>query len=318
MSSATTLLSRGTATAAGLIAGALLLPGCEAPAGTDSGDGEAAAEVEVPAAGPGWNRIAALLARGEVVFGIFSGEKTPENARLVAGQDLADFVFYSMETGPFDVPGMAAYQEALSPPAGRGPVNPHPLALRIPPIRDGREEAAARTAAGLDAGAYAIVFPHVESADEARHAVAAMRPERVGGLRSAAAPEAARVFGVPEVEYRERADLWPLDPAGELISMVLIEDRVGVDNASEIVAVPGVSVTFPGPGDLRRAYEGDMEAVEAAIQTVLAACLAADVPCGITAGPDDIAERIGQGFRVFIVTSADALSVGQQAAGRTP
>ena len=99
--------------------------------------------------------------------------------------------------------------------------------------------------------------------------------------------------------------------------MVLIEDRIGVANASEIVAVPGVSVAFPGPGDLRRAYKGDMEAVERAIQTVLAACLEADVPCGITAGPEDIAERIRQGFRVFIVTSAEALSVGHQAASRS-
>ena len=60
-----------------------------------------------------------------------------------------------------------------------------------------------------------------------------------------------------------------------------------------------------------------MEAVERAIQTVLAACLEADVPCGITAGPEDIAERIRQGFRVFIVTSAEALSVGHQAASRS-
>ena len=298
----------------GLAAGSA---GCGAPAaeGPDSAAPAEGAET-VASAGPEWNRIAALLAEGEVVFGIFSGEKTPENARVVAEQELADFVFYSMETGPFDIPGMAAFQEALSPPAERGAANPHPVALRIPPIRDGLEEAAVRTAAGLDAGAYAIVFPHVETADEARHAAASMRPEQAGGLRAGDFSEAARVFGVSAAAYRERADLWPLDPAGELISMVLIEDRIGVENAAEIVAVPGVSVAFPGPGDLRRAYEGDMEAVEGAIQTVLAACLEAGVPCGITAGPDDIGERIAQGFRVFIVTSAEALSVGHRAAGR--
>jgi 2-keto-3-deoxy-L-rhamnonate aldolase RhmA len=82
------------------------------------------------------------------------------------------------------------------------------------------------------------------------------------------------------------------------------------------VATRGVSVVFAGPGDLRRAYEGDMEAVENAIQTVLAACLAHDVPCGITAGVADIAERIEQGFRVFIVTDAEAIPVGRAAAGR--
>ena len=77
-----------------------------------------------------------------------------------------------------------------------------------------------------------------------------------------------------------------------------------------------MSVVIPGPGDLRRAYNRDMEAVESAIQTVLAACKEFDVPCGITAGPDDIGERLEQGFRMIIVTSPDALAVGRRAAGR--
>ena len=276
-------------------------------------------ETDQPATnGPRWNRMASLLAEGHAVFGIFSGEKTPETAKEMAKRRLADFVFYSMETGPFDIPAMAAYQEALSPPAERGSANPHPLALRIPPIRDGRREAAERAAAGLDAGVYAIVFPHVETAEEARHAVASLRPESAGGLRGAFDAEAARFFGVSPEEYAGRAEVWPLDPAGELVNMVLIEDRQGVANALDIVSTPGVSVAFPGPGDLRRAYEGDMEAVEAAIQTVLAACKQARVPCGITAGPEDIAARIEQGFRVFIVTSPEALAVGHEAAGRPP
>jgi 4-hydroxy-2-oxoheptanedioate aldolase len=279
-------------------------------------DEDAAETAAAGGDGPSWNRIASLLAGGQVVFGIFSGEKTPETAMEMAKLELADFVFYSLESGPFDLPTMSTYQEALSPPDARGAMNPHPIALRIPPIRDGMEEAAERTAAGLDAGAYSIVFPHVETADEAQHAVASMRPVRSGGLRGDAGAEAARVFGVSPEDYASRADVWPLDPQGELVSMVLIEDQIGVANALDIVSTPGVSVAFPGPGDLRRAYEGDMEAVEGAIQTVLAACQEAGVPCGVTAGPDDIATRIEQGFRVFIVTSPEALAVGHQAAGR--
>ena len=290
---------------------------CAAPEGGDQAPPEAAEEGTAPGGeAPSWNRVGALLAEGQVVFGIFSGERTPETAAQVAQQELADFVFYSLETGPFDLPTMSAYQEALSPPAARGAANPHPVLLRIPPIRDGMEAAAERTAAGLDAGAYGIVFPHVETAEEARHAVASMRPEGTGGLRGAPAAEAARVFGASPEEYAARADVWPLDPAGELVSMLLIEDEIGIANALEIVSTPGISIVSPGPGDLRRAYEGDMEAVEAAIQTVLAACLETGVPCGITAGPDDIAARIEQGFRVFIVTSPEALAVGHEAAGR--
>ncbi len=305
--------------AAALLAAVLPLAGaaCGGPAGDsasdDASDMEAAPAAEDPAR---WNRIVTLLEAGEVVFGVFSGEQTPESASQRAGLELTDFVFYSMETGPFDIPTMEAYQEALSAPDGRGPDNSHPLVLRIPPIRDGMDEAAERTAAGLDAGVYGIVFPHVETAGEAAHAVASMRPQSAGGLRGAPAAGAARQFGVSEAEYAARADVWPAHPDGELVNMLLIEDQVGVENALEIASTPGVSIVFPGPGDLRRAYEGDMEAVEAAIQTVLAACVEAGVPCGITAGPQDIAERIEQGFRVFIVTSEEALAAGHQAAGR--
>ncbi len=113
------------------------------------------------------------------------------------------------------------------------------------------------------------------------------------------------------------ADLWPLNPDGQLVSLLLIEDKVGIANAREIVSTEGVSIVFPGPGDLRRAYERDAEAIEAAIQTVLAACKEFDVVCGITAGVDDIAERLAQGFRVIIVTQTEAITVGCQAASRT-
>ncbi|HEY7698934.1 MAG TPA: aldolase/citrate lyase family protein, partial [Vicinamibacteria bacterium] len=96
----------------------------------------------------------------------------------------------------------------------------------------------------------------------------------------------------------------------------IIEDRIGVSNAREIVSTPGVDIVFPGPGDLRRAYDGDKDEVEKAIQKVLSACQEFHVVCGITAGPDDIEKRLSEGFRVFIVTNADALPIGRRAASR--
>ena len=205
---------------AGLVACSSPPAGEEMPA-----EEEAAEPVAAGNGGPSWNRVASLLKDGQVVFGIFSGERTPETAMEMAQQELADFIFYSLERGPFDLPTMSAYQEALSPPDARGSANPHPVLLRIPPIRDGMDEAAERTAAGLDAGVYGIVFPHVETAEEARHAVASMTLASAGGLRGDADSEAARVFGVSPEDYAARAGVWPLDPAGELVSFLLIEDK---------------------------------------------------------------------------------------------
>ena len=271
--------SRGPAAPALLLATATAVASCAPPGDAPDAGAPSAASAS------GANRMVELLAGGQPVFGIFSGEHTPGQGARMARNREADFVFYSLESGPFDIPAMEAYMEGMR--EGAGDYAPQPVALRIPPIRDGTDSARARARAGLDAGVNSIVYPHVESVEEAELAV--------GALGGAA---------------------WPGNPDGNLVNILLIEDRVGIERAAEIVRTPGVSVVIPGPGDLRRAYEGDVEAVEAAIQTVLAECLAAGVACGITAGPDDIGERLDQGFRFFIVTSPEALTVGRAHAGR--
>lgn len=262
------------------------------------------------------NKIVTLLEADKPVFGVFSGPKTPESAMAVAKTE-ADFVFYSMERGPFDVPAMQVYMQFMMDRAmlAESSFNEQPILTRIPPIRDGEVEALDRTQRLLDAGVYGVVFPHVETADEAAWAVRAMR-YRPEGARPAGSGVAARYWGVSQDEYLRRADVWPLNPNGELVSFLLIEDQAGIDNVRDIVATEGVSIVSPGPGDLRQLYDGDMEKVESAIQTVLAACQEHDVPCGITAGPDDIEQRLDEGFRVIIVTAPEAIAVGRRSAGR--
>ena len=235
------------------------------------------------AAGP--SSIAQLLADGQAVFGVFPGPSTREQGALMGQNRELDFVFYSLESGPFDIMTTRLYMEGIA--EGSGENAPHPLVLRIPPIRNGVAEAEANAAEALAAGVGGIVFPHAESAEDAGVAVSVMGDE-----------------------------LWPGNPSGTLLSILIVEDAEAVDRVDEIVATPGVSVVFAGPGDLRRAYQGDMEAVEAAIQRVLAACQRHGVPCGITAGVNDIAERIEQGFRMFIVSDPAAVTAGREAAGR--
>lgn len=263
-----------------LVAAALLPFAMSACGGGD--DGEDISEGTMSPAAQ--NTIIELLEDGQVVFGIFSGEQTPEGGRLMAQNTDVDFVFYSLESGPFDLDAMGGYIRGLDEAsAGATP----PIALRIPPIRDDREAALDRTRRGLAAGATSIVYPHVESVEDA-----ALAAEAVGSR------------------------LWPSNPDGDVVNVFLLEDQIAIERAREITSAAGAGVVIPGPGDLRRAYEGDMEAVEGAIQTVLAACLEFDVPCGITAGVDDIGTRIEQGFRFFIVTQPEAIAVGRAAAGR--
>ena len=266
----------------GVAGGLVPFHGCGGVPGEEDADGvDAAAEPEAAAD----TRIVDRLAAGDAIFGLFSGDHTPEAGAAMAANRPLDFVFYSLESGPFDIPALEGYADGMA--EAFGDEAPHPMLLRIPPIRDGHDEARDRAAQGLAAGVSGIVYPHVETPEEAALAVDALG-------------DAA----------------WPANPDGHLISFFLIEDQLGIDNVREIVSTPGVSAVSPGPGDLRRVYDGDMEKVEEAIQIVLAACLEFDVPCGVTAGVDDIAMRIEQGFRVIIVTNPDAVPLGMAAANR--
>jgi len=264
-----------------ILLGILAVAGC-APGEEAASDGEteAASTTMAPE-----NRIIALLEAGEPVFGMFAPAQSAEGGVAAAATRETDFIFYSLESGPWDLPTMATFVASMTE-ASAG-ADPHPVILRIPPIRDDRDLASIHLAEGLAAGVDGLVLPHVESVDDV--ALAA----EVAGDR-----------------------LWPGNPGGDVLNVILIEDQIGIERAREIVSASGVGVAIPGPGDLRRAYEGDMEAVEGAIQTVLAACAEFDVPCGITAGVDDIARRLEEGFMMIIVTQPEALAVGLAAAGR--
>jgi 2-keto-3-deoxy-L-rhamnonate aldolase RhmA len=231
------------------------------------------------------NDIISLLEAGQPVFGMFAPEQSEAGGIAAAANHETDFIFYSLESGPWDVATMETFMDAMAEAAL--PEDAHPVVLRIPPVRDDPDAAREHIAEGIAAGIDGLVLPHVESVEDI----------------------ALATTGVGE-------RLWPENPSGDLLNVILIEDQIGVGRARELVGAPGVGVAIPGPGDLSRAYEGDMKAVENAIQTVLSACLDLDVPCGITAGVDDIAERLEQGFRFIIVTETEALAVGLQASGR--
>jgi 4-hydroxy-2-oxoheptanedioate aldolase len=118
-----------------------------------------------------------------------------------------------------------------------------------------------------------------------------------------------------EKEYRQKADLWPLNPDGELINWTIVESKDGLARVREIAAVKGIGALFPGAGTLRGLYTAtsasgervfDQAGWEAAIQQVLAACKEFKVPCGYPATASDIELRMKQGFAVFVINWGEA------------
>ncbi len=154
--------------------------------------------------------------------------------------------------------------------------------VRIPPNGGEMNQYFAKQA--LDRGAYGIVWPHISNAEQAYNAVASCRYPRPKdapnfqpeGARGDAPNAAARYWGLDLPEYYARADVWPLNPHGELLVFLMIEDVQGVANLDEILrTVPGIGCILIGEGDLSqelgvsRQYEHPLvvEAMEQIVQT---------------------------------------------------
>lgn len=263
------------------------------------------------------NRAIELLSSGNSIFGLISTDRSAENARAIARSD-ADFVIIDMEHGVLDFErlqwfllGMINKAEI----AGKGHLQPNVTPLvRLPQY--GYEPVVFTVKQALDAGVMGIMFPAIGNKEQAIQAVSAMRypePPRIAnepmGRRGSGPAAATWFWGVPD--YQSRADLWPLDPQGELVSFIQIETREGVEKINEILDVPGVSAIFIGPSDLGlslRSQPGSPD-LETAVQTVLAAAKGKNIPCAITATARDAAERVQQGFRILTL-GGDGVSAG--------
>ena len=279
------------------------------------------------------NRAIELLSGGEPAFGVFSADYSMRNARTLARSNL-DFVIFDMEPFPFDVERLNGFllgmtSKRLIHEKGNLQMNVTPF-VRVPAT--GEVEVRRQTSQVLNAGVFGVMYPSISTREEAEYAVRAMRwvTQAHGSPAPSFEPTGLRGFGAGDAnwywgvrDYMQRADVWPHDPQGELLAIIQIETPEGVANIEEIVSVPGVGVIFIESSDLTSSmgFPPGSE-VEAAIQRVLSACLAQDVPCAIMTEAGSVERRLSKGFRFVTVGfdgssgMVDVLQRGHAAAGR--
>jgi 4-hydroxy-2-oxoheptanedioate aldolase len=261
---------------------------------------------------PRLNRAIELLDSDRPALGVLAFDYSLTNARALARSGL-DFIIIDMEHSPFEVEQLRTFLLGMTDKRsiqqkGNLQMDVTPF-VRIPAT--GREDVLAQAKQVLDVGVFGVMYPSISSREEAEIAVRATRyPQQRGaadyepaGLRGRNPSNASWFWGIGP--YEQRADVWPLDPQGELLAILQIETVEGVDKVEEIASVPGAGVLFIGPSDLTAAMGFPPAAdVETAIQRVLAACLAHDVPCAITTSAGTVEQRLREGFR-FVTVGAD-------------
>jgi 4-hydroxy-2-oxoheptanedioate aldolase len=163
----------------------------------------------------------------------------------------------------------------------------------------------------LDAGAWGIVVPMVDTVEQAKIAIAAAYYPPVGN-RSVGGGMHSMNFAATAGDYYAQAN-------DNILVVLQTESPRGVENAEAIYSLPGVDAIFIGPNDLRfqmRKPDGEFptaEQHEAMIQQVITTGKKAKCPTGIHAmDPQNALERARQGMQ-FVAVGSDLRMMTQEA-----
>jgi len=237
------------------------------------------------------NRVKQLLAEGQATRGAWLGIPSPNSARLLARLAL-DWILVDAEHAPIEGPLLNEIVAAIAETGGPAPI------VRIP------HASVENIKRALDAGAYGIIAPMINTPEEAANVVAWSRfpPE---GERSFGSPYAGLAFGQSMGEYLKTANR-------EVLVGIQVESVKAFDHLEAILDVKGIDLVFVGPVDLSLslALEPLAENPDPQFQRLLNRLIASAkphrLPLGIHCSSGKAAaERIRQGFQ-FVTVASDS------------
>jgi 4-hydroxy-2-oxoheptanedioate aldolase len=255
------------------------------------------------------NRMKEKIARGEPALGCSVMFPSPQIVEML-GHAGFDWVLLDCEHGSLalaDVELMAMACDAVG----------------ITPIARPRSNTAPDIQSAMDRGAMGVQVPHVNSAEDARRAVAAVKfgPGAGRGLAAGTRPDSWGL-GARMPDFTRAAN-------AQSLVCVQLEHPQALQNIDAILAVEDIDVFFIGPSDLSQSmgFPGDPKAppVARAIDEALARIVAAGRAPGMPATAETVADVVAKGCRYvythlprLIGAGANAfLKAGSRAGGRT-
>jgi 4-hydroxy-2-oxoheptanedioate aldolase len=207
-----------------------------------------------------------------------------------------DTLTIDLQHGVIDYPSMVGMLQAIS-------TTPTVPLVRVPWLEPG---ILMKT---LDAGAYGVICPMVNTREDAQKLVA----------WTSYAPRGTRSFGPVRATLYGGAD-YPQHANDTIVRFAMIETKQALDNLEDILSVEGLDAVYIGPSDLslslgcKPSFDDVDPPVAQAIDHILARATAHGVMAGVHNGVPEVARaRIAKGFR-FVTVSSDArlLAAGSQ------
>ncbi len=211
----------------------------------------------------GINKSIELLKSGQPVFCTGTSSLSYDSGRAMA-QTWADMIRVNMEHGLFDISALDAFMSGLidGGPTASGHLTPA-IMVELPVLGHSADAIRANVwqfQQILARGVHALLLCHAEDPAAVTAYVESCRysyhKQGVGqglalGTRGAGAQAGAGArWGVSGPEYIMAADPWPLNPDGELLLGVKIENQTALANSEAIAAIPGLGFAEWGPGDM--------------------------------------------------------------------
>ncbi len=211
------------------------------------------------------NKAIELLERDQPVY--YKGAYGGYDEGLALAQTWADIIMYNMEHKPLDFAALAGFMQGLvdggpTPSGHRTPavivVLPL-LGLDGDVVRSGGWMVEQALAQGVH-GVHLAKARHPDAAKEfvraARYPIHEQAVSTLGvGIRGWGSHHyPASIWGVDIERYLEIADTWPLNPEGELMLGLKIEDLDALKNVSASLRVPGIAFAEHGPRDMGLSY----------------------------------------------------------------
>lgn len=302
-----------------------------------------AADGVTPAKPKHVNLALELLAQDQPVY--YSYGTDGYEAGKAAAKTWADILMYDMEGNAMDFTMLRAFMKGL---VDGGPTysgHRTPAVIVTLPLYGLNEEQVLANhwmiQQALACGVHGLHFCHARDPGAIAAFIRASRYEINRQAVGAGLKEGIRMFGthafaawvwgVTPKEYYDRCDPWPLNPKGELLMGLKIEDHVALGNTEANLRVPGISFGEWGPRDTsysngffdvamdygRKPGVIEPAPLKAAADRVIKACKEAHVFVLDNVRPEDVTRRIDEGIRVCAGGIEESAEIGRRYTKRT-